>query len=220
MNRTIYHQDAREWLESIDVIKKASFVASMPDYSEFPTLSLCEWKKWFIDMARLIIAKTDENEAAIFYQSDIKYEGEWIDKSFLCQQAAEIEGARLLWHKIICRVPAGMTTFGRPSYAHILCFSKKLKVNLEHSTPDVIPLLGEKLWERGMSPHACVLIAQFIKKETTSVTVINPFCGMGSMPSVANAFMLSAIGIEKSLKRVKAAEKIQFDLEKMKWKKF
>jgi hypothetical protein len=51
-------------------------------------------------------------------------DGVWIDKAYLVQKAAEQTGHALLWHKLVCRVPPGVATFGKPSYHHMLCFSK------------------------------------------------------------------------------------------------
>lgn len=215
--RKVFCEDAIKWLNEYSIDDKSSMVASMPDYSEFPELKIHEWKEWFINTAKLIIEKTHEDQVSVFYQSDIKHNGVWVDKSYLIMKAAESAGVELLWHKMICRVPAGMVTFGRPSYSHIICFSKKLKIDVQKSTADIIPTMGEKIWERGMAPEACVLISKFIKNETTSNTIINPFCGMGSMLAVANSFDLNAIGIERGTKRARTAEKIQFNNQLNKW---
>jgi hypothetical protein len=95
----------------------------------------------------------------------------------------------------------------------MLCFSKSLKVDIAKSTPDVLPDLGEKTWQRGMGLEACMLAAKFIAEQTTTTTVVNPFCGEGSMLAVANAYNLSAIGIERSPKRAAKARVLQMDLK-------
>ncbi len=217
MNRTVHEADAIKWLESSPVQPDTSFVASMPDISEFPGYSLQDWKEWFVKTATLILARTPDNGVTIFYQSDIKHEGTWVDKGYLCQKAAESLGHELLWHKIVCRSPAGIATFGRPSYSHILCFSKSLRAEVSKSTPDVIPDLGEKTWQRGMGLEACLMIARFIKEQTSSSTVINPFCGEGSMLAAANALDLNAIGIEKSPKRAEKARLLTLVKDKKNW---
>lgn len=214
--KKIITEDAIAWLNENN-FAECSMVASMPDFSEFPQLSIDEWKKWFQSTAELIISKTSDEGVSIFYQSDIKHQGTWIDKSFLCQKAAESVGASLLWHKIICRVPAGKVTFGRPAYSHILCFSKALKLDSGNSSADVLVHVGEKKWERGMGVEACLMIAKFIKNQTSSKIVINPFCGLGSMVSVLEAFEIESIGIEKSSKRAREAMKTQFSLESKTW---
>lgn len=217
MNRIVYSEDAISWLESSSIQKGASFVASMPDISEFPGYSLAQWKEWFTKTASLILSKTPDDGVAIFYQSDIKFEGTWVDKGYLCQKAGDSLGFELLWHKIACRSPAGIATFGRPSYSHILCFSKALRAEVSKSTPDVIPDLGEKTWQRGMGLEACLMIAKFIKEQTPSSTLINPFCGEGSMLAAANALDLNAIGIEKSPKRAEKARLLTLVKDKKNW---
>lgn len=206
--RTVFCEDALEWLKSRDVLTGSSLVASLPDISEFPQFSLAQWKDWFAESATLVLSRCPEEGSTIFYQSDIKYEGEWVDKAYLCQKAAENLGHRLLWHKIICRAPAGTATFGRPSYSHILCFSKGLFHDVSKSTPDVLPDMGEKAWERGMGLNACLMIARFIKEQTSTRHVINPFCGLGSMLAAANFLDLKATGIERSPKRAESARKL------------
>lgn len=141
----------------------------------------------------------------------------WIDKGYLCQKAAELEGHHLLWHKIFCRAPVGVTTFGRPAYSHALCFSKSLKLDVSQSSADVIENLGEKTWQRGMGLEAALMIAKFVATQTQSKRIVNPFCGEGSVVAAANAFGLSSIGIEKSSKRAKKAMKLEISPDLSKW---
>ena len=210
-------EDAIEWLTNLEPIAGSSFVASMPDISEFPGYSLAQWKEWFVNAATLILSRTPENGVSIFYQSDIKVDGTWVDKGYLCQKAAENLGHELLWHKIICRSPAGIATFGRPAYSHMLCFSKSLRVDVAKSTADVVPDLGEKTWQRGMGLEACLMAAKFIKEQTSSHQMINPFCGEGSMLAAANIYELDALGIERSPKRAEKARSLQLMKENKTW---
>lgn len=207
--RIVYCEDAIQWLERSLVLNDSSLVASLPDISEFSGMSLEQWKEWFINTARLILSRTSKDGVTIFYQSDIKVDGVWIDKGYLCQKAAELEGHALLWHKIGARVTPGNTTFGRPAYSHILCFGQNVRADAKHSTADILPDLGVKTWERGMGYEACRMIAKFILEQTNTRTVINPFCGQGSMLVAANAVGLSAIGIERSAKRAEMARSIK-----------
>lgn len=215
--RAVLVDDAIQWLKQYNSEEGASLVASLPDISEFPHFSLDQWKAWFVDVATLILSKTPELGVTVFYQSDIKLNGEWVDKGYLCQKAAENLGHKLLWHKVICRAPAGMATFGRPAYSHILCFSKMLHLSTEKSTADVIPSMGDKTWQRGMGVEGALMIAKFIKELTSSHTLINPFCGEGSMLAAANAYGLKAVGIEKGVKRAERARHIQINLAEKKF---
>ncbi|WP_408095880.1 SAM-dependent methyltransferase [Peredibacter sp. HCB2-198] len=207
--RIVHCEDALVWLRETPSLEGCSLIASMPDISEFPQYTLSQWKEWFQTTAELVMSKTPDDGVAIFFQSDIKVEGTWVDKAFIVQKAAEKIGLELLWHKIFCRAPAGMTTFGRPAYSHMLCFSKNVRADVSKSTADVIPDLGEKTWERGMGLEASLLASKFILKQTNTRTVVHPFCGEGSMMAVANFVGLNAVGIERSPKRAARARLLQ-----------
>jgi len=217
VSRVVHCEDAVGWLESSPILTGCSLIGSLPDISEFPSYTINQWNDWFIRAASLIISKTPDDGVAVFYQSDIKLKGVWIEKGYLCQKAAESSGHHLLWHKIACRAQPGHTTFGRPGYSHILCFSKNLRVDLRKSSADVIPDIGDKIWARGMGINACLMIAKFIAEQTSSTTIVNPFCGHGSMLAAANVFNLSAVGIERSPKRSEIARELKINLEKKCW---
>lgn len=204
--RIVYCDDAIEWLKTASIAEDASFIASMPDISEFTGMPLETWKEWFMSTAELVLSRTPDKGVAIFYQSDIKVDGEWVDKAYLIQKMAEKTGSAQLFHKIICRVKPGYATFGRPAYSHILCFSKQHRLrDLRLSSPDVIPDIGDKTWERGMGLEACIMIAKFLREQTETKTLVHPFCGQGSMLAMANYYGLNAIGIERSPKRADMA---------------
>lgn len=178
----------------------SSLVTSLPDFSEFPAFTLERWQQWFTETARIILQSTPSDGVTIFYQSDIKVAGAWVDKAYLIQKAAEHIGHAQLWHKVVLRAPVGVATFGRPSFSHMLCFSQALRLEPQHATADVIER-GEQLWERGMGLNAARVAARFIRERTGSTVLINPFCGHGTMLAAAEEVGLSAIGIERSPKR-------------------
>ncbi len=209
IERNVICEDALLWLKNFSVSSGYSFLGSLPDISEFPGLTLEKWKEWFEDTAALILSRTSPEGVTIFFQSDIKYENEWVDKGYLVQKAAEKLGHKLLWHKIFCRVSPGMITFGRPAYSHMLCFSKTVTPDLSKSTADVIPDLGDKTWVRGMGLEASLVACQFVLNETSTRTLVNPFCGEGSVLAAANHVGLHAIGIERSPKRAEKARLLQ-----------
>ncbi|MBY0414854.1 MAG: hypothetical protein K2Q18_11845, partial [Bdellovibrionales bacterium] len=165
--RTVLCDDAIEWLTAQEKCTNASIVASMPDISEFTNWPLSKWKEWFTNTAELIMSRCPDDGVCVFYQSDIKYEGVWVDKAYLIQKAAEKLGLELLWHKVVCRVSPGIATFGKPAYSHIVCFSKNLRLtDMSKSTPDVIGELGDKTWVRGMGLENCLMITKFIATHT------------------------------------------------------
>jgi hypothetical protein len=215
--RTVHCADAIEWLKSQDSLIGCSLIASLPDISEFQGYSLSRWKEWFLETSTLILSKCPDDGVTVFYQSDIKHEGSWVDKGYLCQKAAEAAGMETLWHKIVCRYPPGTITFGRPAFSHMLCFSKGIRVDVSKSTMDVLPDIGDKTWERGMGMEACLLASKFILTQTNTRTIVHPFCGEGSMLAAANSMGLNAVGIDRSPKRTEKARTLKLILESKKW---
>jgi hypothetical protein len=203
-SRIVYEADAVAWLEAARLPADHALVTSLPDSSEL-RLSFEGWQTWFLETAALVCSSAAPEAVSVFFQTDVKREGGWVDKSFLVQLGARAAGVQLLWHKVVCRAPVGMTTFGRPAYAHLLCFSRSLRLSPAQSLPDVLPRLGEMTWARAMGVEACELTCRFLLEHTRCRTVVDPFCGVGSMLAVANAHGLDAIGVERSPKRAARA---------------
>lgn len=211
ITRIIHHGDAIPWLENQSVLEGCSIITSLPDYSEFPQLSLEEWKTWWHRACLLLFARCPENGVVIFYQRDSKKHGTWIDKGYLCQKAAEASGAELLWHKVVARAPAGNVTFGRPGFSHLLCFSKGVRADLTKSTADILAEAGKTTWTRGMGLKACLAACKFVLEQTSSHTIVDPFCGHGTVLAVANQLGLHAIGVEMGRRRAERARKLQVE---------
>lgn len=183
-------------------------VTSLPDYSELPKLGFDGWRSWFMEAVEAGCRAVADEAVAIFYQTDVKRDGRWVDKGFLVQLGAEKAGSHLLWHKIACRVSPGATTFGRPAYAHLLCFSRSLRLQEGQSMPDVLPRPGAMTWARAMPTEACEAVVRFLCAHTACRTVVDPFCGVGTMLAIANAHGLDGIGVELSRKRAENARSL------------
>jgi hypothetical protein len=208
-SRIIHCEDAVAWLQRQPVLVGTSFVTSLPDVSELSTLSLDEWKAWFVNAASLVLARCPDDGVSIFFQTDIKHQGTWVDKAYLVQKAAEQTGHTLLWHKCVCRVPPGIATFSRPAYSHMLCFSRSIRLtDLSRSSADVLPAAGEVTWARGMATEACAAACRFVLQNTTTRCIVDPFCGHGTVLAVANELGMDAIGVELSPKRARQAERL------------
>ena len=186
-------------------------MTSLPDHSEVPALGVDGWKRWFVDTVALACRAVADDAVAIFFQTDVKHDGRWIDKGHLVHAGADAAGSHLLWHKIACRVPPGAITFGRPSYAHVLCVSREARLAPGQSTADVLPGLGEMTWSRAMGADVCRAGAAFLVAHTTARAVVDPFCGVGTMLAAANEVGLDAIGVELSRRRAARARKLVLD---------
>jgi hypothetical protein len=207
--RVVHTGDGVAWLRAAAVLPPDhAVVTSLPDHSELPELGFDGWRRWFVDAAALACAAVADDAVAVFYQTDVKHEGRWVDKAFLVQLAAERAGSHLLWHKIVCRVPAGTTTYGRPAYAHLLCASRKLVLAPGQSSPDVLPRLGHMTWPRAMGREACEAVVAFLLAHTRCRTVVDPFCGVGTILAVANGRGLDAVGVERSPRRAERARRL------------
>lgn len=207
--RQVHHGDGVEWLRQASLGPEHALVTSLPDVSELPALELGAWQEWFLQTAALACSRVHPQAVAIFYQTDVKHGGRWIDKAYLIHRAAEQAGLHCLWHKIVCRTTPGQTTFGRPSYGHWLAFPRALQLPAAASTPDVLPELGGMTWARAMPMSAAVATCRFLVEHTECRVVVDPFCGHGTILAVANASGLDGIGVELSSKRVRKAQRLQ-----------
>ena len=201
--RVVHHGDGLAFLASPLPADHAVFT-SLPDHSELPELGVAGWRTWFIDTVALACRAVADDAVAVFYQTDVKHDGRWIDKGHMVLCGAEAAGSHALFHKIVCRVPAGMTTFGRPAYAHLVCVSRERRLAPGASTPDVLPALGKMSWARAMGAAACDVAIGYIAS-TGARVVVDPFCGQGSALAAANAHGLDAIGVELSKRRAQKA---------------
>ncbi len=212
--RTIVRGEALAYLAANPARLDASVVTSLPDVSELPELGLARWRAWFVDAARQVIRWLPEQGVAIFYQSDIRVEGTWIDKGYLVMRAAEEEAAQLVWHKIVCRKPPGTVLHGRASYSHMLCISRGERPPMKHASPDVLDDAGLMTWSKAMGVAACVLACRYLRNETQTRLVVDPFCGHGTVLAVANVMGFEGLGVDRSSRQVRAARKLSIDLKR------
>jgi hypothetical protein len=206
--REVICGDGVEYLRRGRFPPDQAVVTSLPDASELPALGFEGWRAWFIEASALACAAVADEAVTVFFQTDVKRDGRWVDKAHLVLSGADRAGAHLLWHKVVCRAPPGITTFGRPAYAHLLCLSRGLRLPPGRSSPDVLPRLGEMTWARAMGREACEAVARFLLADTGCRTVVDPFCGVGTMLAVANGHGLDAVGVELSPKRAERARRL------------
>lgn len=202
--RTVECADAIPWMRARGVIAGACAVTSLPDVSEV-NLTPPAWRAWFLEAVRLVVEAVPAERAAVFFQSDIKQDGAWIDKGALVTRAAEDAGARILFHKIVCRRPPGMLTYGRPGYTHLIAVSRAMRCPDVLPIPDVIVDAGPQKWVRAMGVRAAAHAVRFAKDQVGAKVIFDPFCGVGTVLAVANALGLDALGVEKARKRCEHA---------------
>jgi len=182
-------------------------VTSLPDVSEVG-LTLPVWREWFLAAVQLVVAAVPDDSAAIFFQSDIKRDGGWIDKGALVMSAAEAAGARVLFHKLICRRPPGTLTLGRPGYTHLIAVSRMLRCPDVLPIPDIITDAGRQPWVRAMGVRAAAHAVRFARDQAGAKVIFDPFCGVGTVLAVANRLGLDALGVEKAKKRCEQSRQL------------
>ena len=211
--REVYEADAIAWLGARERLSDASVVTSLPDVSELPTLGFEGWRRWFEDAAALVASRVPDEGVAVFFQSDIKHGGAWIDKGAMVSRGAERAGMRLVFHTIVCRSPPGTSTFGRATYSHLLGYSWPSKPpGKPRAMAHVIPDAGFVPGRKAMGIHACLEACQFLLAETPHRTVVDPFCGWGTVLAVANALGLAAIGVDLSPRMCRRSRALTVDL--------
>jgi hypothetical protein len=209
--RRIVRAEAFAWLAETEPPPHTSIITSLPNVSELPEQRFEAWRSWFPAAAERVLRWLPAEGVAMFYQSDIRYEGVWVDKAYLVMRAAEAVGASLLFHKIVCRKPPGTITHGRASYSHLLAFAHAPRPRLAHPGPDVLADAGLMPSSKSMGVAACRLACRFLREETNTRMVVDPFCGHGTALAVANAFGFDAIGVDTSARQCRAARALEIE---------
>jgi hypothetical protein len=203
--REVFHADAMEWLAAHAPLAGASVVTSLPDGAELPTLAFSEWCDWFVAAARQVVRSIAPGAMAVFFQSDVLHRGFWVDKGAMVSEAARAEGVDLLWHKIVCRNPPGSASCGRASYAHMLAFGRDVSPSPGAARVDVLPDGGFRPGTKSMGALACRHACEDIVRTTQTRTIVDPFCGFGTVLAVANALGLDSVGVDLSAKMCRKA---------------
>jgi hypothetical protein len=203
-NRSVFQADAFAWMDENPAAPATSVITSLPDVSELSAMDLGAWKEWFVGAARRVLRWIPDDGVAVFYQSDIRHQGAWIDKGHLVMCAADAENATVLWHTIVCRKPPGTIALGRPSYSHMICIARTARP-VRHPGPDVLPNAGAMSWSKAMGADACRMACRFLREDTDTKVIVDPFCGRGTVLAVANEMGFDAIGVDIGGKRVRAA---------------
>jgi len=182
--------DAFEKLPSIRSAK--AIITSLPDASEVEC-GLSGYEEWFTRGVRTVLGSVASKGVAVFYQGDRKHSGMLLSKaSLLCNASASL-GFRLLWHKIVLRNRPGAINLYRPSYLHMMAFSRSLKAG--KATPDIIER-GETVYENGMGINAALTAVRFAVQVAQAQVIYDPFCGRGTVLAVANAIGCNSIGFD------------------------
>ena len=203
--RVIHRAEALAWLKQHRPLSGASVITSLPDVSEVPRLGFDGWRQWFEEAAASVMSAVPREGVAIFFQSDIRHAGRWVDKGAMVATGAERAGGTMLFHRIVCRRPAGTLSTGRATYSHLLGFAQVTPAPSGRSRADVIPDAGFMPGHKAMGVNACLEACRFVLHETPTRTIVDPFCGWGTVLAVANALGMHAVGVDLSSRMCRRA---------------
>eukprot|EP00927_Polykrikos_kofoidii_P053689 TRINITY_DN48254_c0_g1_i1.p1 TRINITY_DN48254_c0_g1~~TRINITY_DN48254_c0_g1_i1.p1 ORF type:complete len:385 (-),score=51.66 TRINITY_DN48254_c0_g1_i1:37-1161(-) len=234
--REVVCSDAIQWLKTPGVVHRGALVfTSLPDVSEVrefaPTVEA--WEAWFVDAVKHVLLALPPGGLAVFYQTDIRIPGRGqVSKSFAVLRAAAELGsgatASLRWHKIVHfeNVDKAAQNSATVKYTHLMCFCRddgetsQAKEFVDDTVgefggliPDIVGR-GQKPWgiknaARCMGAGVVYTVLNAAIKRLPQVdTVIDPFCGAGTVLAVSNALGLHAIGVDISPRRVKQAKSL------------
>lgn len=196
--------DALPWLA--DHPGLGAIVTSLPDAAEMGWDQV-SWSSWFYRAATACLIATAPTAPTIFYQTDRKADGHLTSKAFLLMRAAHAAAIPLLWHKIVLRRQVGMVDLHRPGYTHLLAFSRQAGPG--PATPDVIAP-GRLLYPNAMNLTAAIRAVTFARRSIDMI--IDPFCGRGTVPAVAETLGCRAIGIDIDPDQCAAARSLRLSL--------
>jgi hypothetical protein len=211
--RVVHQAEAVAWLTKQGTLAGASVITSLPDVSEVPHLGFDGWRRWFEQAAATVMGAVPPTGVAIFFQSDIRHAGRWVDKGAMAAAGAERAGGTLLFHRIVCRHPAGTRSAGRATYSHLLGFAPVARPPSGRPRADVIPEAGFMPGTKAMGVSACLEACRFVLEETPTRTIVDPFCGWGTVLAVANALGMDAVGVDLSLRMCRRARTLHWEVE-------
>lgn len=204
MAKRIVCADAIAWMAGAS--ERGAIVTSLPDPDEIG-LTPEEWRGWFVEAAGRAMSMAKPSAPAIFYQTDRKAGGETHSKAGLLLEAAHARGLRMLWHKIVLRRRPGSTDLHRPGYTHLMAFSAAGKPG--PASPDVMER-GDMIYPNAMGLVAARFAVEFAG--SFDRLIIDPFCGRGTVPAVADALGFDAIGVDIDPAQCERASRLRLAL--------
>ena len=185
-------------------------ITSLPDASEVEC-GLAGYERWFIRSVRAVLQSVSREGVAIFYQGDRKHDGVLLSKSnLLCNTARSLK-YQFLWHKIVLRSLPGTVNLFRPSYLHLIAFSRSLRSG--RATPDVIEP-GATVYRNAMNVNAALVAARFAIEVAKASTIHDPFCGRGTVLAVANALGCKSVGYDINEDQCAHARALRIEIDK------
>lgn len=195
--------DSLVWLQKQPNRSIKNIVTGIPDLNELDkNMTIEQYIKFLTNTCQLIFEKIRDDGYCIFIQTDRKFNGQWIDKSYYLTDTAYKNGFKLVWHKIVCQRDIGKTDLHRPTYSHFLCYTIHGKPG--SAFMDVIPV-SHKLYDNATPTAVSDLAIQFLSKQikkqksdssTLMYDVVDLFVGRGTIGASSIRLGLSFLGID------------------------
>jgi len=209
-----------EWLRQEGLPPRSFVLTSMPDMGEArhpsgASLGLDAWRVWFADSLRALLKALPPGGAAVFVETDLREcaSGQESKLMLALSAAADVEGVSLIWHKVVHFGTVDEPSHGSPKYSHLICFARVAsgkEEELAGGLPDIfwrgLKPRGFKHAERCFGVNTVKMVLQWAKNKFDIDTVVDPFCGAGTVLAVANALGLHAVGLDVSPKAAKQAK--------------
>lgn len=190
MSFDILCADGVEWSEKHKG-EYESVLTGLPDMDEV-NMTRENYIAWFRKAAKAVIESVKPDGYIIFIQTDRKQDG-LIDKSYLLNDVAHGLSMKILFHKIALRRNVDATDLFRPTYSHIMCYSKKGTAGT--ATPDVF-MRGDVLYSNGTGTEAAKRMLRFLQTKKCT-QVVDPFVGRGTVLLLAKEMgFASGVGID------------------------
>lgn len=183
--------DALEWMRQN--LGAGAIITSPPDADEIGERTE-NWIDFFRLSVELCFGAAAPNCPVVFYVTDRKNGGRLWSKSYEIISIGSKCNFHLMRHKIALRRGPGKVDLHRPGYTHLIAFNTALRPG--SPTPDVFDR-GKAFYADGMGVNAAEIACRYVDSVTSpDVVVINPFCGRGAIPAMAEAIGRDSIGIE------------------------
>jgi len=233
-SRDVTCADALDWLSKPGAVPLGAVVLTgIPDACEVRNFAPTHdaWERWFLRAAGSVLVALPPHGVVIFVQTDDRdaIRGQISKFALVMRAAAEhSQSVKLLWHRVVHFGTVDEGCHGCVKFSHLICFRKNtpLQSNEPLEKPASAINGGEKLepvhglpdvlW-RGIKPrglnaarsfgaHMTRIILQWTVRQLGVHTVVDPFCGAGTVLAVANVLGLHAVGVDISSKRTKQAQ--------------
>jgi hypothetical protein len=206
--KEIIEADALEWMATTK--KRGAVITGIPDLDEIGNTSE-QWNgdydgyiRFFKRGAEGAFGITGDTAPIVFYQTDRKVNKTTISKASILFNLGARLGFKLLWHKIVMRRRVGKIDRFRPGYSHLIAFSKSAGPG--QATPDLLEC-GKRVYENGFPINVARFAVEFCSERDP--LVIDPFCGRGTIPAVAEALGVNTIGVDIDPKQCFKARRLR-----------